>query len=693
MAKKRGGPGPPRAKARSGGARPKPARLPDTLALLITGTDRDGDATARPLEWDRAAGPPPRITMAPERPGQPALAPGEQVLARLRPAGPGRFIARTLHRLSDAPARIIGLYRAGGDKPGEGRIQPADRHARAEWLVPPGEAGGAESGEIVRATPLPANRLGLKPARIVERLGRLGDARAISLLCIASNDIPDQFPDDALAAAAAARPTGLAGREDLRGLNLITIDGADARDFDDAVFARAQENGWRLVVAIADVAHYVRPSSALDAEAQRRGNSVYFPDRVVPMLPEALSNGLCSLQPGQDRGCLFVEIDLGADGRKRGHRFGRGLMRSAARTTYEQIQAAADTATTPAGLPPDLLPALYAAFTALSAARQARGTLDLDLPERQVRLAEDGSVAEVTPRPRLDSHRLIEEFMVLANVCAAEELERLRRPCMYRIHAPPSEEKLFVLRSFLHGIGISLPAVAAIHPRDLAGVLAQVAGTDQAGLVSEVVLRSQSLAVYSPDNIGHFGLALPRYAHFTSPIRRYADLLVHRALIGGLGLGDDGIGASEASGFEAIAERINAAERRAVLAERDANDRYLAAFLAGRAGHDFAARISGVTRFGLFLTLEESGASGLVPFSGLQDDFWEHDEASHSLTGRRSGRRFVLSQKISARLVEANALTGAMAFRILEPEPMDQPPTTSERRRRASPPGRARRAS
>ena len=694
MARKRGGPDLPRSRTRPGSAaRGRPPRLPDSLALLITGTDRDGDAIARPLEWDRASGPPPRIVMAPERAGQPALAPGEQVLARLRPAGPGRYIARTLHRLSEAPARIIGLYRSGGDRDGHGRIQPADRHARAEWLVPPGETGGAEPGEIVRATPLPAKRLGLKPARIVERLGRLGDARAVSLICIASHDIPDQFPAGALAAAAAAHPLGPAGREDLRGLPLITIDGADARDFDDAVFAEARGSGWRLMVAIADVAHYVRPASPLDIEAQRRGNSVYFPDRVVPMLPEALSNGLCSLQPGQDRGCLFVEIDLGPDGRKRGFRFGRGLMRSVARTTSEEIQAAADANATPQGLPPKLLPALYSAFAALAAARQARGTLDLDLPERQVKLGEDGKVAAVTPRPRLDSHRLIEEFMVLANVCAAEEIERLHRPCMYRIHAPPTEEKLFVLRSFLHGIGIALPASGAVHPRDLAGVLAQVAGTDQAGLVGEVVLRSQSLAVYSPDNIGHFGLALPRYAHFTSPIRRYADLLVHRALIAGLGLGNDGIGAAEASGFDVIAERINAAERRAVLAERDANDRYLAAFLADRAGQDFPARISGVTRFGLFLTLEESGASGMVPFSGLPDDFWEHDEARHSLTGRRSGRSFVLSQRVLARLVEANTLTGAMAFRILADEPMDHPPASSERRRRTSPSGRRHRAS
>jgi ribonuclease R len=686
--------GAPAQSARAG--RSAGARLPATLELIVTGTDHDGDALARPLVWDRADGPPPAIRMLPERPGEPALAPGQRILARLRPLGGDRYQGRTLERIGESQGRILGLYRATPDRGQEGRIAPTDRRAKAEWLVPPGESGGAESGEIVLATPLPAPRLGLKPARILERLGRLGDARSVSLICIHANDIPTEFAPAALAEAGRARPVPLGRRSDLRDLPLITIDGEDARDFDDAVFAEATEQGWRLVVAIADVAHYVRPASALDLDAARRGNSVYFPDRVVPMLPEALSNGLCSLQPGQERGCLFVEITLGRDGRKRGHRFGRGLMRSAARTTYEQIQAAADAKAAPAGLPERLLRDLYDAFAALLAARTARGTLDLDLPERKVVLAPDGSVAAITPRPRLDSHRLIEEFMVLANVCAAEELERVRQFCMYRVHAPPSEEKLFVLRSFLHGVGISLPAYGQLHPRDLSRVLAQVAGTDQATLISEVVLRSQSLAAYSPDNIGHFGLALPRYAHFTSPIRRYADLLVHRGLIAGLGLGDDGRGDDglavvDGAGFANIAERINAAERRAVMAERDAIDRYLAAYLSEMTGHEFDARISGVTRFGLFVTLAQTGANGLVPFSGLPDDFWECDEAAHTLTGRRSGAQFRLSQPVRVHLVEANRLTGGMSFRILAPAAMDSPPPSRSRAARRAPAARSRR--
>jgi ribonuclease R len=300
----------------------------------------------------------------------------------------------------------------------------------------------------------------------------------------------------------------------------------------------------------------------------------------------------------------------------------------------------------------------------LLAARTARGTLDLDLPERKVALSPDGEVIAVSPRPRLDSHRLIEEFMVLANVAAAEELERLHQPCMYRVHAPPSDEKLAALRGFLNGMGISLPAGNQIHPRDLDRVLRKVAGTPDAQVVNEVMLRSQSQAAYSPDNIGHFGLALTRYAHFTSPIRRYADLLVHRSLITGLKLGLGGLGANAAADFPDTATHITATERRAALAERDAMDRYLAAFMADKIGARFAARISGVTRFGLFVTVVDSGASGLVPMTALPDDYWHHDELEQTLTGRRTRQVFRLSQDVEVRLAEANPVTGGLVFQI-----------------------------
>ncbi len=627
--------------------------------VQITGTDPDGDAVARPVSWD-SSDPPPMILMAPEPRGRPALAPGERVLARLRPlygGRPGRYEGRSIRRLDAAPGRIIGVFRPG--KP-DGRIIPTDRRSKAEWIVPLGEDQGAVAGEIVLAEPLPHHRLGLKPARIIERLGTIGDARSISLIVLHTHDIPQAFPDAAVAEAARARPAPLARRTDLRDLPLVTIDGADARDFDDAVFAEPVDGGFRLVVAIADVAHYVRPGAALDHAARRRGNSVYFPDRVVPMLPEALSNGLCSLRPNEDRACLFVEMSIDTDGRKHAHRFGRGLMRSVARLTYEGVQQAHEAGDATLPLAP-----LYAAFRALLAARQARGTLDLDLPERQVQLDNAGRVAAVLPRPRLDSHRLIEEFMVLANVAAAEELERRRQPAMYRVHPPPTVEKLAGLRDFLSSLGITLQPGDQLHPRDLDRVLRRVAGTEDASLVNQVMLRSQSQASYSPDNIGHFGLALSRYAHFTSPIRRYADLLVHRALITGLKLGPGGLDAEEATRFADTADHITATERRAQLAERDAIDRYLAAFMADQVGAQFTARVSGVTRFGLFVTVAESGASGLVPLSALPDDFWQYDEKGNTLTGRRSRERFSLAQAVTVRLAEASPVTGGLIFHIV----------------------------
>jgi ribonuclease R len=668
-------------------AGPARARLPETGIVLITGTDPDGDAIARPVDWGGSDGPPPVIFMAAEPHGQPALAPGERVLARLkeiagsRPGTASRYEGRTVRRLTDAPGRVLGVYRRdtprsapgqpripSGAGAGSGRIIPTDRRAKAEWVVPPGEDGGAADGEIVLAEPLPHHRLGLKPARVIERLGAMGDARSVSLIAIHTHDIPLVFPPAALDEAEHAGAATLGQRTDLRGVPLVTIDGEDARDFDDAVYAEPDGTGFRLIVAIADVADYVRPGSALDHAAHTRGNSVYFPDRVVPMLPEALSNGWCSLRPGEDRGCLFVELRIDASGRKQSRRFGRGLMRSAARLTYEQVQQAQD-AGDDLGLP---LPHLYAAFRALLAARTARGTLDLDLPERKVVIDGAGRVLSVTPRPRLDSHRLIEEFMVLANVAAAEELELLHQPAMYRVHAPPSDEKLAFLRGFLHGLGISLPPGDQVHPRDLDRVLRQVVGTTEAPLVNDVMLRSQSQAEYSPDNIGHFGLALPRYAHFTSPIRRYADLLVHRALILGLLLGPGALPDDEAQRFPDTGSHITASERRAQLAERDAIDRYLAAYMADKVGANFAARISGVTRFGLFVTVAESGASGIVPVRSLPDDFWHHDEREQTLTGRRSRVSFRLAQEVEVQLAEASPITGGLVFHILQGAPPER---------------------
>jgi ribonuclease R len=629
-----------------------PGRLPDAMVLQVTGTDPDGDPIARPVDW-QGEGPPPLIYMAREPRGQAALAPGQRVLAKLKPIGGGKYEGRTLKRLNDAPGRVLGIFRAPD------RLVPTDRRAKAEWRIP--DPQGAADGEIILAEPMPGPGYGLRPARIVERLGNMGDARSVSLICIHTHGIPTEFSPEALAQAKRARAVALGRRTDLRATPLITIDGEDARDFDDAVYAEPDGDGFRLIVAIADVAHYVRPGTALDRDARQRGNSCYFPDRVVPMLPEELSNGWCSLKPDEDRGCLFVEMHIDSQGRKTRHRFGRGLMRSAARLTYTQVQDALDSNDS-LGLAPGFLSTLYAAFRALLGARQLRGTLDLDLPERKVELDASGRVTAIAPRPRLDSHRLIEEFMVLANVAAAEELERLKKPCMYRIHAPPSDEKLANLRTFLSSLGFSLAPSPDISPRDLDRVLQRAAGTEHAPMVNDMVLRSQSQAAYHPDNIGHFGLSLSRYAHFTSPIRRYADLLVHRALISGLNLGLGGLSDAEMSGFVDTAEHISATERRAALAEREAIDRYLSAYMADKVGAVFEARISGVTRFGLFVTLHGSGASGLIPFASLPDDYWMHDEATQTLTGRRTRTIYRLAQDMRVRLVEASPVTGGLIF-------------------------------
>ena len=644
------------------------ANLPDMAALEVFGTDADGEPMARPITWEGAERP--VVYMRPERPGQPALAPGDRVLARITRLGPGKYEGRTFKRIgTGSPSRILGIYT-------NGLVEPVDRRARSAWVIPPGQENGAQEGELVQAEPIPGGSreryMGPSPARIVERLGPMDDPRAVSRLCIAAHRIPDNFPAEVVAAAERAEAVPLGTRDDLRGIPLVTIDGEDARDFDDAVHSEPEGDGWRILVAIADVAHYVRPDAPLDREARLRGNSVYFPDRVVPMLPEALSNGWCSLKPGEDRGCLYVEMRFDAAGTKTAHRFGRGLMRSAARLTYEKVQAARD-AEGDAGLAEGHIARLYGAFEALLAARLRRGTLDLDIAERRVILGPDGKVLSVAPRPRLDSHRLIEEFMVAANVCAAEELERLHQPCMYRVHDRPSDEKMETLRGFLSGLGISLPPSNLVKPRDFAHILERMKDAPESRLVSETILRGQSQAEYNPENIGHFGLALPRYAHFTSPIRRYADLLVHRALILGLHLGDDGLTDAEIATLAETGEHITKTERRAALAERDAVDRYLAAYMADRVGADFPARVSGVTRFGLFVTLEENGASGIVPMAALPDDQWFHEEAAMRLIGRRTGLTFTLGQEVEVRLAEAVPRTGSLTFQLLQGTPQAAP--------------------
>jgi ribonuclease R len=583
---------------------------------------------------------------------------------------------RTNRMLGSPSTRVVGVFYRGRQG---GTVVPADRRNRDEYRVAERDASGADDGELVKVEQITPGRLGIPRARIVERLGRSSDPGAVSLLAIASHEIPTEFPIAAIAEAEAAPPPNLAGRSDLRDIALVTIDGADARDFDDAVWAEPDpdpENGggWHIVVAIADVAWYVRLGTEVDREARRRGNSVYFPGRVVPMLPEVLSNNLCSLMPGVDRACIAAHLWIDHAGRKRRHRFERGLMCSAARLTYEQAQAAREGRIADGVLlSQERLAALFGAFAALAEARANRGTLELDLDEHRVVLDAEQQPVAIDRVARLDSHRLIEEFMILANVAAAEELEARRQSCMYRIHDAPQPEKLEELRAVLDEIGVpglSLAKGQAPKPELFNRILRRASTTPAAALVNELVLRCQAQAAYSVNNIGHFGLALRRYAHFTSPIRRYADLIVHRALTPGGYTDGPGSGSgtqpsvADGEDLAAIAEHISATERRAVAAERTAFERYRAMILARSIGSTFTGRISGVAQFGLFVIAAENGANGLVPISTLPGDYYEWDDRAHRLIGRRSGRIFRIGDEVSVRLVEADGIGGRLVFRI-----------------------------
>jgi ribonuclease R len=563
-----------------------------------------------------------------------------------------------------ARERVVGVF--ARERDGGGIVHPTDRRDRLEYRVMARDIGDAGDGDLVVAEPVAASRTGPPRARIVERLGRLEDPLAPSLVAIREHGIPVAFSAEALAEAEAAEPVDLGSRSDLRDLPLVTIDGEDARDFDDAVWAEPDGEGWHAVVAIADVAWYVRDGGALDRDAAERGNSVYFPDRVVPMLPEALSNELCSLKPNVERACLAIHLWIGSDGRLVRHRVVRGLMRSVARLTYEQAQARMD-----AGGDAIVSP-LYGAYRTLEKWRLERGALDLDIPEFRVTLAPDGTPLEIGRRARLDSHRLIEELMIAANVAAAETLGAKNIPCMYRVHDQPDAEKLASLSMLLEEIGapgLKLARGQVVRPQQFARILEAAEGRAEAPLIHQLVLRSQAQAAYSPNNIGHFGLGLRHYAHFTSPIRRYADLLVHRALIQALGLGEGGAVAGDAATFEALGKQISDTERRAARAERDTVDRYVARFMRDHIGAVFTGRISGIARFGLFVTLADTGADGMIPIATLPADYYQHDKQRHALTGRRTGTTYRLGQSVQVRLAQHDPIGAGLIFALIEGPP------------------------
>ena len=643
--------------------------LPPVAVLRIVGLDEMGDIVAEPVEWEADA-PMPYLQVI-ERKGESALGAGDRILARIERDGPERR-AKVIRKIGSGPQKILGVYKQGNEA---GRIVPVDKKAGFEYVVAPRDRHGARDGELVEGEQIRSKPLmELPKARVLERLGDPTAPRSVSLVAIHEHGIPDAFPDAAVKEALRAKLVKLGDRTDLRDLPLITIDPADARDHDDAVCAlrdAAPDNkGGHIVwVAIADVAHYVRPGSALDREARRRGNSSYFPDRVVPMLPEQLSGDLCSLHEGVERACLALKMRFNEHGQKIGHTFHRGLMKSPAALTYEQSQVAADGQTDAATGPyVSVIADLWAAYDCVLQGRVARAPLNLELPERQIVLSDAGEVVSVAFKERFDAHKLIEEFMVQANVCAAETLERTRRPLLYRVHEEPEQGKLDALEEVVRGMGLKLPKGQALKTAHLNRLLDQAAGSADAELLNLSVLRSMMQAYYSDENYGHFGLNLPRYAHFTSPIRRYADLIVHRALISAHHWGDDGLSPEEIYEIESTAEHISATERRSMLAERDTTDRYLAAYLSERVGQDFEGRISGVARFGVFVKLDGTGADGLVPIRSLGNEFFHFDSDAKRLTGGRSGMTIALGQRVTVRLQEAVPLTGGLLFELMELE-------------------------
>ncbi len=654
--------------------------LPDVSVIEIIEIDDDGEALARPVSTVQHGDIDETLRIAVKAMSKRGPAPkiGDRALAKLSRLGEKTYEAEVIRILHPAKEKVLGLLEK---TKGGCIVRPTDRRVGKDFFVATSDLKDAKAGQLVMVEPMGGKRTyGAQPARIAEIIGNFTDSKAFSLISIHAQGIPNEFSEEVLKEADALPAPTLGNRTELRDIPLVTIDGDDARDFDDAVFAEADHSpdtvgGWHLIVAIADVSAYIKTNGALDKSALERGNSVYFPDRVVPMLPEQLSNGLCSLRPHEDRACMAVHLYINAHGELIRHKFIRGLMRSAARLTYEQVQMAKD------GTPDDVtselmvtvIEPLYAAYKALDEARRNRGTLELEIPERRVFMNDEGHVEAILPRARLDSHKLIEEFMITANVAAAEALEaKDAQAIMYRIHDEPSLEKMEALRETLESMGHGLTKGGVVTPKQFTGILRKVEGTEQAQMMSDIILRSQAQAIYSPENLGHFGLALRRYCHFTSPIRRYSDLLVHRALIKAYRLGDDGLQSEQAGEFVEIGEAISKTERRASVAERETKDRYVTAYLAEHVGAEFTGRVNGVTRFGLFITLDDTGADGLIPVSTLPNDYFVHDETHHALVGRESGLSYRLGEPVTIRLREADIITGGMTFAMVEGGKVDK---------------------
>ncbi|WP_118857649.1 ribonuclease R [Sphingomonas mesophila] len=635
--------------------------VPKVTVLRVASID-DGEVWAIPEQW-HAETPAPKIRVL-ERGRRSALALNDRILARTEERGRGH-VAHVMKKLQRSADLVLGVVRLEGERH---FLTPVDKRERREFAI--SDLGDAQPGDLVLAEPSG------RPPRVTARVDAvLGDPfapRSFSMIAIHKHGLRDTFGDETIAEAkrVAGLPLG-EEREDLTHLPIVAIDPEDARDHDDAIWARARDDGdgWDAIVAIADVSFYVRPGSSLDKEARARGNSVYFPDRVVPMLPHELSSDICSLKEGQPRAALACHLHVGKDGALNSWRFARAKICVSANIAYENAQAAMDGT---AGLvDPHLvesaLKPLWDCWRALLAAREKREPLELDLPERRVVLDEKGRIMSVAPRERLDAHRLVEDYMIAANVAAAKALERKKAPVMYRVHEAPSREKLVALKDYLATFDLEFALGQVIRPATFNRIIARV-GPDHDGRaeIMEQLLRTQMQARYSPETLGHFGLSLGAYAHFTSPIRRYADLLVHRALVSAYQLGEGGLPAEDATRFEEIGVHISMLERRAMEAERETVDRYVAAFLADRVGQILNCRITGVQPFGFFATVLDLGGDGLVPAAILGNEYFRYDEKAQTLVGEVSGETYRMGQKLELKLAEANPASGALRFELPE---------------------------
>ncbi len=634
--------------------------LPKVTVLRIVDID-DAQVIAIPEHWEAEGKPPPRLRVV-ERGKRSALGVGDRILARTEEQGAG-YVAHPMKKLARSEEQLLGVVAKEGDRYW---LRAIDKRERRD--TPISDLGEAGEGNLVLA-----EKTGRPPritAKVVEILGDPFAPKSFSLIAIHKFNIPHVFSEELLQEAETMAALDLGAREDLRHLPIVAIDPVDARDFDDAVWASPRDDGgFDCIVAIADVSFYVRPGSALDREARKRGNSVYFPDRVVPMLPEQLSADVCSLRAGQDRAAMACHMVIDAKGQMVSWRFSRAVIKVAANIPYEDAQAAID-GVKPHDLTEVALRPLWACWALLFKAREKREPLDLDLPERRVELDEKGRIQSVAPRERLDAHKLIEDYMIAANVAAAKALEAKKAPVMYRIHEPPSREKLVALKEYLATFEIAFTLGQVITPATFNRLIDKLGEVEFRTEVMEQILRTQTQAYYGPQNSGHFGLSLGSYAHFTSPIRRYSDLIVHRSLVGAYGLNPQGeataLTKDDAERMKLIGEVISAAERRAMEAERETVDRYVAAFLAMRVGEVVATRITGVTNFGFFATVEGLGGDGLVPISTLGTEYFRFDEAHKSLVGEQTGETFRIGQHIDLRLAEANPISGALRFELPE---------------------------